>query len=88
MSSKRWKVDMRDIRNMLALVAKDQYSAREVAESIGISHQSVLRHLAKLEDAGISASQALEYVSTVFHKANLMIGRSLRSWKYWMDGNS
>ena len=42
MSSKKWKVDMRDIRNMLALVAKDQYSAREVAESIGISHQSVL----------------------------------------------
>ena len=53
MSSKKWKVDMRDIRNMLALVAKDQYSAREVAESIGISHQSVLRHLAKLEDADV-----------------------------------
>ncbi len=60
MSSKKWKVDMRDIRNMLALVAKDQYSAREIAESLGISHQSVLRHLAKLEDAGISVSQACE----------------------------
>ena len=53
MSSKKWKVDMKDNRNMLVLVAKDQYSAREVAELIGISHQSVLRHLAKLEDADV-----------------------------------
>jgi hypothetical protein len=29
--------------------------------------------------------EALDYVSTVFHKANLMLGRSLRFWKYWME---
>ncbi len=58
MSSKKWKVDMKDIRNLLALVAKGSYSNREIATSLGISHQSVSRHLDRFAKAGVSIQEA------------------------------
>ena len=60
MGSKKWKVDMKDIRNMLALAAKGRYTEREIATSVGISHQSVIRHLDKLAKAGLSIQEACE----------------------------
>ena len=60
MGTKKWKVDMKDIRDMLALAAKDRYSAREIAASLGISHQSVTRHLARIAEAGLGVEQARE----------------------------
>ena len=60
MGTKKWKVDMKDIRDMLALAAKDRYSAREIAASLGISHQSVTRHLSRIAEAGLGIEQACE----------------------------
>ena len=51
---------MKDIRDMLALAAKDRYSAREIAASLGISHQSVTRHLSRIAEAGLGIEQACE----------------------------
>ncbi|CAG4906118.1 MULTISPECIES: winged helix-turn-helix domain-containing protein [Acidithrix] len=53
MASKKWKVDMKDIRKLLALVTKGSYSNREIATSLGISHQSVSRQLDRLAKAGV-----------------------------------
>ncbi len=60
MGSKKWKVDMKDIRNLLALVAKGSYSNREIATSLGISHQSVSRQLDRLAEAGVSIQEACD----------------------------
>jgi DNA-binding Lrp family transcriptional regulator len=60
MASKKWKVDMKDIRNLLALVAKGNYSNREIATSLGISHQSVSRHLDKFAKAGVGIQEACD----------------------------
>ncbi len=60
MSSKKWKVDMKDNRNMLVLVAKGSYSNREIATSLGISHQSVSRQLDRLTKAGVSIQEVCD----------------------------
>ena len=60
MGTKKWKVDMKHIRDMLALAASDRYSTREIATSLEVSHQSVTRHLAWIAKAGLGIDRAME----------------------------
>ena len=49
---------MNEIRNILALLSKESYSAREIASALSISHQSVGRYLKRISDAGLSVNEA------------------------------
>ena len=55
---KQWSLEMNEIRNILTLLSKESYSAREIASALSISHQSVGRYLKKIGDAGLSVSEA------------------------------
>jgi hypothetical protein len=56
---KQWSLEMNEIRNILALLSKEFYSARETASALSISHQSVGRYLKRISDAGLSANEAV-----------------------------
>ena len=57
---KKWKLPLQEVRAILALSLAEIYSYREIAESVGISHQSVGRYLAKIKESGLTISEVMK----------------------------
>ena len=51
---------MQEVRAILALCPANSYSHREIAESVGISHQSVGPYLAKIKESGLNIAEVMK----------------------------
>ncbi len=57
---KKWKLSLQEVRAILALCSANSYSHREIAESIGISHQSVGRYLSRIKESGLNVAEVMK----------------------------
>ena len=57
---KKWKLSLQEVRAILALCSANSYSHREIAESIGISHQSVGRYLSRIKESGLNVADVMK----------------------------
>ena len=57
---KKWKLSLQEVRAILALCSANSYSHREIAESIGVSHQSVGRYLSRIKESGLNVVEVMK----------------------------